>query len=131
MEIQDLLDGPRGIFNGAQIAGHGVELAAFLVEVLQGLSLLVVDHQPGPDRLGSVVIALGEFAAAQVTDPLRPGRLGLHVERRAAVGAYPATVHPLHDGLVRDFKRDHMVKLDPMCLQGFGLAMVRGTPSRI
>ena len=65
--LQSPFDGLRRLLNGAQIAGHGAELAALLIEVLQRLGLLVVDRQPGAYRLRLVVVALDEGAAAGIT----------------------------------------------------------------
>lgn len=70
---------------------------------------------------GSVILADGQLAAAEVALAFHFGRIGHDVERLAAILAGPASGHALDYRLVRYLDRQRAVDIDTCLLKRFGL----------
>ena len=88
----------------------------------------MIDLEPRLDGLGGIIFPLDQLTAALVAHALLLGGHSYHVVAGPAGFADTAAAHPLHDGLVRDLNRDHVVKCDPGLFQGRGLGDGAGHP---
>mgnify|MGYP002139888277 CR=1 FL=1 len=86
----------------------------------------MIDLKAVLDRLRFIIVTLNQLAAALVAHALLLGGHSYHVVAGPAGFADTAAAHPLHDGLVRDLNRDHVVKCDPGLFQGRGLGAIIG-----
>ena len=107
---------------------HRLQKTPLLVKRFQRLGLLMVHLETRLDGLGGIVFPLDQFAAAVVA---HAGRLGGHSYQMVAGPAGltdTASAHALHNGLVRDFDGNHVIKGDSRLLHGFCLGDGAGHP---
>ena len=81
----------------------------------------MIDRKAVFHRLGLIILAGDQLAAADIADALGFGRHCHDVVACAALAANPASAHALHDGRVSDLQGDDMIELDTGCLKSFRL----------
>ena len=88
----------------------------------------MINLQPVTDRLGVIILALHELAAAHIAHALR-FRGNVHdVVAGAAVLAHTPAAHPSNDLLVRDLDGHHCIEADTGLLHGLRLSDGAGHP---
>ena len=88
----------------------------------------MINLQPVTDRLGVIILALHELAAAHIAHALR-FRGNVHdVVAGAAVLAHTPAAHPSNDLLVRDLDGHHCIEADTGLLHGLRLGDGAGHP---
>ena len=88
----------------------------------------MINRQPVTDRLGVIILALHELAAAHIAHALR-FRGNVHdVVAGAAVLAHTPAAHPSNDLLVRDLDGHHCIEADTGLLHGLRLGDGAGHP---